>query len=141
MILEFAGIHADGGIEVGHRAARVRRIKMVGALRRYQPVAVHDEFVPFCLAAEDGMVFQHQALRPRRVLLAVQRGCQAAEAAADNHEVEDLARILSVVGRIGEDMVTDLMTGRHHLEGVAVRFGIIADAAVTRPVVLAHLGQ
>ena len=63
-------IHADGFIEGGHWATRLRGIEMVGALRRYQPVAVHHEFVPLCLAAEDGMVFQHQALRLWSVLLA-----------------------------------------------------------------------
>ena len=71
----------------------------------------------------------------------VERRCQAAEAAAGNHAIEHLARLLRLVRWIGEDMVPDLMTGRHNLEGIAVRFGVIADAAVARPVIFAHLGQ
>src|SRR6185437_2546929 len=45
------------------------------------------------------------------------------------------------MGRIGEDMVTDLMPGRHYLDRVAVRMGVISHAAVTGPVVFAHLGH
>src|ERR1700733_5582788 len=108
---------------------------MVGALGRHEALAVHDEFVPLCLAAKDGMVFQYQAGCLRRVLLKVQRGGQTAKSATDNGEIEDFACFLSLVGRVSEDMVPDLVTGGHHLKGVAVRFGVVTDAAVAGPVI------
>ena len=39
------------------------------ALTRNQPAAIHHEFILFSFAAEDGMVFKHQALRLRRICL------------------------------------------------------------------------
>ena len=141
LVFKFTDIDANRFKQYIRGRARARCAETDRALRRIQVVAVDDEFVLLCLATEDRMVFEHEALGVRRMLLAVERRCQATEAAANNHQVEDLARIVSGKGRIGEDMVTDLMTGRHHLERVAVGLRIITDAAIAGPVVLAHLGQ
>ena len=74
-------------------------------------------------------------------LLKVQSGGQAAQAAANDRDVEDFARILCYLRRIGENVVTNLVAGCHHFEGVSIRLGVVARAAVTGEAFFSQLSQ
>jgi hypothetical protein len=101
---------------------------------------VDGELVSLGFAAKDRVVFEHQGFCLWRFLLKVQGGGQTAQAPSDDGNVEDLARILRRLWRIGEEVVTNLVAGPHHFKGVSIRFGVIARAAVTGEALFAQLG-
>ena len=67
---------------------------MVRTLGSDQSMTVDDEFVSLGFAAKNRMVFEHQGFCFWCFLLKVQGGGQAAQAASDDGNIEDLPRIL-----------------------------------------------
>jgi hypothetical protein len=102
----------------------------------HKPLAIDLEFVALGLAAEDCMIVEHQAGGVALALaLEEQRRGESADPAADDHTVKHFARIRGISSALVH-AIANVVTGGHDLVGVAVRSGVIPDAAVARPVFL-----
>ncbi len=101
---------------------------------RHHALAIHQKFVAFRLAAEDGMILQHQArLVSAAFAREKQRGRKPADPAAHHHAVVLLAGIGNIGRQRFEDVVANLMRLRHHFVGISVRIAVFAHAAVAGP--------
>src|SRR5690349_3688862 len=94
LIRELPAVNADRLIETRQKSSGQRREEHGRTLVRDEGLAIDHEFVAAGFAAEDGVIFEHEA-RPIRAGLAFekQRGRQTADAAAHHHTIELLARV------------------------------------------------
>ena len=102
---------------------------------RHHVLAVHQKLVALRLAAEDGMILQHQTGSVSTALAREkQRRRQPADPTAHHHAVVLLARVRNVGGQRIKDMIADLVRLRHYLESISVRIAVFAHAAVAVPI-------
>jgi hypothetical protein len=136
LVLEAVPIDADRVVELRDKAARVRHRKEGGALVRHQPLAADEELVVLRLAPEHRVVVEDEARLARAGLPLEEEGRgEPGQAAAHDHEVEDLRRIDDVARQRLELPVPDRVGRIHDVLRVAVREAVVADASVSRPVV------
>ena len=100
----------------------------VRALRRPQPVAIHLKLILLGLAAEHGMVVQHQHGSLGALLMISVRRAQTGKTAAHDHQVIDLAGIDGFLERLFERAVAHAVAVVDHFVGVAVGGAVIAHA-------------
>ena len=102
-----------------------------------QSLAFHQKLILLRLTAEHRMVFNDQAFHSRAGLtLEEQGGSESANSATNDYAVIELAGIDDVLGKRIVHAVTNRMTRFENISGVAIRRAVVADAAVTREVIV-----
>src|SRR5438552_19024878 len=105
-----------------------RNLEMIGALGPHNPLSVDNEFIPFGLAAENGMIVENDAGELRTsILCEKQRRGKAADSTTDNCAVEYLACVNGVWGQGIKNTVANLVACALDFERVAVEVGVLAD--------------
>lgn len=87
------------------------------------------------------MIVEDKTVKPGTAVFLQEERCRkAADAAADYDAIEDFAGVDGFRRqRVIEQAAANLVTGGHHFERVSVGIGVIADAAVAGPVVVAGI--
>ena len=86
-----------------------------------QPLSIHQKFILFGLATEDGMVFENETFCIGPSLpLKEQRRCQAADSAANDHAIIDLAGFDNLLWKWIVPPIADRVTRAQDIESVAV---------------------
>ncbi len=100
----------------------------------HQPVAIDVEFVAFGLAAKNRVVVKDQAcasgLSPREEKC----GGESTDAASHDNAIEEITGTDDLLWAPVKPVIANGMASRHHIIGVAIGLGVIADAAKTFPV-------
>src|SRR5690349_20695337 len=137
LIFELLPIDSNRWIESCEKRIRQGREAHCRGLMSDECLTIHVEVVEIGLAAENWVIVQDQtgALAGCAVALQEKSGRKAADAPADDYAVELLASVVNVLARAGKDAIANSVAICHHLVRVAVRITVIADAAVSGPVV------
>ena len=115
------------GPREGHHDAR-------RALRGGEVIAIDVEFVLLGFAAEDRRQIKHQHAAGRAGLVIGISGRETCDAAADDHNVVALARIVGAGNAAVALMIANgAMRCIDDFGGIAVRLGIVADASRSGP--------
>src|SRR5215469_13181721 len=101
-----------------------------------QAVAIDQKFVAFGLAAKDWMIIQYQTgLAFASLALKNQRRRKPADTSAHDHTIIAFSGVDHVRWQVFKGAIANLVAALEHHGGVAVGLRVVADAAITSPVI------
>ena len=127
--------HAHGSKNlIRQTAVPGRRTETVRPLRPVQAISLHIEFILLGFAAEDRMVFDNQTSLAVAVLFIKIIGrSHTGKTAADNHHIVFFTGIDGRFAELSRVSIADQVRGFASAGHIAVRAGVIANAAKSRP--------